>query len=291
MPAIGLIDEREEQIPWDRVLVGTGSFTFPRPFLAAVARTTERKEYADISASYNGLIRQMLLKRRHDYYVRPGEQFYVAFGKAVHLLLETYASDMLGERTETPLTVVRTVPGANGRKTTVKFGGQPDEYKVTAGVLRLLDVKVTGLYKVKKILENGVEAEAPDWVTQLNRYRWLLQNAPGSPVLGKTSMALMEIFNVARDWREFESKKEDGYPNWGEVWQVPEILDAVVLAGIDAACSDFACHKDTPDNELPECPKDMLWRGTRCKRYCEVNGFCSQYAVARKRSKKRAGGW
>lgn len=179
------------------------------------------------------------------------------WGTAVHHLLETDASEHLAE--------VRL-----GEDTDADAGGgQLDLYDGTTEIL--MDMKVTGSFKVEKILKAGALAsgEALDWAIQVNRYRQKLE-ATGLPVRG------MVMILVLRDWCYVQRKK--GIPKIVQV-RVNRISDSWLdryfehkRAALDAAHETGTC---------PPCRKREIWGGNRCKGYCPVVAACRAMCEAR----------
>ena len=78
----------------------------------------------------------------------------------------------------------------------------------------LIDWKTTALYSVTMIKRNGLEAEKPEWVRQLDLMRGMLA------LSGKKDPRICAIATIAKDWRSAEAKKTRDYPAALELFPV-----------------------------------------------------------------------
>lgn len=108
----------------------------------------------------------------------------------------------------------------------------------------LWDFKITSLWAVK-------DGPRPDWVQQLNAYRWLLDKY-GVPI------TTLKICAILRDWSLPESKRSNGdYPKQQvKVMELPlwtfEETEAWLRVRI-------AIHRAARAGQLPECTADEVW--------------------------------
>lgn len=201
--------------------------------------------------------RATYLRRVMDYAESAEDAIWRTWGSAVHSILENDASDHLAE--------VRL-----GEETDADSGGgQLDLYDGTTGTL--MDLKVTGSYKVEKILKAGALAsgEALDWAIQTNRYRQKLERA-GFPV------ASMVMILVLRDWSYIQRKK--GIQKIVQV-RVNRISDRwldryfeMKRQALDAAHATGTCQP---------CRAREIWGGNRCRGYCPTVDACKAMCEAR----------
>jgi hypothetical protein len=201
--------------------------------------------------------RATYLRRVGPYAESAEDALWRTWGTAVHHILEDDASEHLAE--------VRL-----GEETDADSGGgQLDLYDATTGTL--MDLKVTGSFKVEKILKAGALAsgEALDWAIQVNRYRQKLERE------GFTVNAMVLVL-VLRDWCYIQRKK--GLPKIQQV-RVNKISDRwldryfqLKRDALDAAHRDGTC---------PPCRKREIWGGNRCRGYCPVVEACKAMCEAR----------
>lgn len=152
-----------------------------------------------------------------------------------------------------------------------KLSGGMDHYHEGT----LTDYKTAN--KWKTVLSDDGRIE--EWEKQLNVYAYILK-CNGHPVSD------LQIWAYFKDWNRGEfgqySKKGQifrpnlscGYPEkeWLtipiELWS-PEKTRAYVEERV-------RLHQEAETN-LPECPREALWGGRRCRDYCDVNKWCLQY--------------
>lgn len=131
--------------------------------------------------------------------------------------------------------------------------------------------------KWKTVLSDDGRIE--EWEKQLNVYAHILRE-------NGHAVSDLQIWAYFKDWNKGEfgqySKKGQvfrpnlscGYPE-REWLSIPLILweDSKARAYVEER---VRLHQDA-EKVLPECPKEALWGGRRCKDYCDVNKWCVQY--------------
>lgn len=257
MSLIGFIDRDENEIPFAEL--PKGNFGIPITYLKSLAR--EKRKYADLTASMiAGLLRQNLLKERHNYFEKPDDGAFRLHGQSFHGIMENHAD-------KNALSEERLTIQVDG----IRVGGIPDEYFEET----LRDWKTIGVYTAKMLLKNGVEKERPDWIVQLSIYRWLLESH-GFPV------KKCEVFCFVRDHRAYEAKRQKDYPPIFFTLPVRPISLEETNKLVAEAVSEWKRCQSIPDNELPKCPESQLWEKNgerlRCSTYCPCAKWCSQYA-------------
>jgi hypothetical protein len=240
-------------------------------------------------------VQQHVLKCRHHEEVEEdaSERLWSLLGSACHYVLEhgEDATTIKEERLE------EVVDG-------VKLSGQMD----LLGQDSIEDYKVTSVYSYI-YSPNG----KPEWVKQLNIYRWLSRKI--------FDIKRLTINMILRDHQGSKAKQDPAYPQIPfksidlEVWPL-EKTEAYIKERIAA----FKASAALPDNQLPPCTDEEMWAKettwaimkegrktalkvcyslaeaqanqtpgttivtrpgarTRCEDYCSVNKFCAQYAA------------
>jgi len=270
------------QVTFADALAGKGSFTLRRPLLAAFQRTQQKERYSDVSVTElqpAGILRQKVLKSRHDYYVKPDDQTFLMWGLALHALIERSATgcDWLAEQ--------RLTVELDG----FKVGGTPDTMQLWNPSMEhphsrfeIIDWKTTNVSAVKRMLADGADSDKlRDGGAQLNAY-WTLANiSPDSPILkagldpAKVEPVLV-LENLSRDHRDYEAARpgKGEYPRWHEPIEVKAVPVAQTLATLRAALKRWKAAQKLVDDKLPKCETALLWGGRRCRDYCEAAPFC-----------------
>jgi len=289
MPIVGYIDDDNSAVPFTDVRAGKGAFAAPLPvLLSMIAGDYDPHDYAALTVSRiaGGIIRQAELLRRHEVYVDWRGSYFAWLGRAVHAVADQESRGLLGQAYHSEVNLTWQHPAG------VKIGGRPDSVVYESGWLRLDDYKVTGVYTSKVIAQRGLGNEKPEWVRQLNCYRWLCANADDSPWRGArlTADARLRVIAVYRDW-----SKGDACPPV-EVFTVALATDETVRGWLDAAVTDYLATRDVADALLPPCPAALLWFNARkavvnrCQNYCAVADLCNQWQIARTMADKSASG-
>jgi hypothetical protein len=103
------------------------------------------------------------------------------------------------------------------------------------------------------------------------------------------------IYFIGRDWRKREWKKarrdNKVYPRWGEPFEVGVVDDKTVAKWLTDSATRWIAAKDLADDDLPDCPSEKLWGGSRCDEYCEVQQFCKQGKAVVAERAARPGRW
>ncbi len=292
MPLRGFVDDTGRPVSWQELRDGGGRFACPRPVLLALAKSASAEhDYADLTASAiaGGLVRQRELMRRCDYYESWQAHYYAWLGSAAHTVVESAARSAFGVGEATVVVAHRSG---------LTIGGRFDWLEIDphAKKARLYDYKTVTVYAVRQVLANGVRAEKPEWVTQLNIYRWLIDRAVGGMSVRFdyrhhsvgfdhiVAPCNLYIVALARDWTP---AKAEALPV--ELIAVPVLADSEIEAVVDAAVADLlAVQAITDSNLLPPCPTDRLWFNERtgivqrCANYCPVSDWCNQWAYTKR---------
>jgi len=278
----------------------TNKFGLPQTFVNVIHRPTYSKGAANISATeLLNSPRIVQLKRKHwdEIETDASEMVWSLFGSAVHNILE-HGKDthhVVEERIFTEY---------DGWK----LSGAIDLQEVEDDGIIISDYKVTGAWSVMN--------EKQDWHNQLNVYAWLVEKVKNKPVKKLQIIAIVRDW-VARDtakegypsspiatidiplWpfmhREayvkdrinlhshayFESETQgeisDCTPE--EMWEKQTTYAVKKVDGVRAK----SVHKTLEEaqaslSQLKGYSIEVRpGERTRCEKYCQVNGFCSQY--------------
>ena len=233
-------------------------------------------------------IAQLSRKHHAELTVDVSERVWSLLGQAVHTVLER-----AGLRQEGMIAEQRLFAEVMGWQVSGQFDVMHLEEK------KISDYKVTTVYKAK-----GNDR----WTQQLNVLRWLA--AQNGYTVNK-----LEVIAIFRDWRKTESERSEEYPKAAiqaidiPVWDLQEAQDYIeervslhqqARGGADIHCTDeerwysgtkYALIKqgstramkvyDQPPPEEDIRPGfDVQVRAgeyKRCKHYCDVAAFCSQW--------------
>jgi hypothetical protein len=140
--------------------------------------------------------------------------------------------------------------------------GQFDRYEADKGLL--MDWKMTGFYKVKRIKADGIWLGAKEWAIQLNDYRMKLE-AIGFPV------KKLFVFAMIRDTGWMAKKAGIDKP-W--YWlEVNKISDRWIGRYMGEKLKRLEGAVKT-GKMPPVCSTASRWGDRRCKGYCPVNFAC-----------------
>jgi hypothetical protein len=156
-------------------------------------------------------------------------------------------------------------------------GGQIDQYDAETEVLA--DWKVTGAYKVKLILKQGVWLAARDWAIQTNRYAQKLERL-GFPV------RRIVVFAILRD-HGFRERKE-GIPPAVQI-EVGRISGRWLDRYFEA--KRRALDEAHATGYAPPCKAREIWGGRRCKSYCPEVDACRAMCIAHGEDHPRSAPW
>jgi len=233
----------------------------------AVFEALKHKEYSrgDADISVTELIdspRVRILKKLNDDKIeREAETLLAPFlGTAFHKAIETGTKTGTAER--------RLSCHVSGWK----ISGGMDHYH--DGVIT--DYKTATCYKVSLDCPNG---RIEDYENQLNVYAYILRE-------NGFSVTEAKIFVLFKDWNRrsfseavkkgkiFVPYQQGGYPE--KTWAYFKVLlwGAKEAQGyVEARVRAHQMAKAL----LPLCTEKEIWRGNRCKSYCDVAPFCTQF--------------
>lgn len=154
---------------------------------------------------------------------------------------------------------------------------------VLTGQIDLLetDRKVLSDWKVVKsypFTKKGGRGQKPEWIQQLNMQLELLR-------MNDLDAERLQIVGIIKDWTEAcldpynKHKYMEGYPE-------AEIVTIDIPIWPREKTQNFIkerieAHIAARFN-LPQCTPTETWGGNRCKSYCSVATFCSQYQASKK---------
>jgi hypothetical protein len=284
MPIIGYFDNDKAQVPFADLKLGKGNFgAVPLPLILSMAEGDEDPhDYAQVTASRiaSGLVRKSELLKRHEVFVPWAKQYHAWLGRAAHAMAERKGTELAGGKYFVEVNLLFR------HGTGLTIGGRPDSLINPSangkGVIHLHDYKTSSAYSDKMIRANGLAAEKPDWIRQLNVYRWLVENGDDSPWRGSglTAGGERHVIAIYRDWSDTDPCQPI------EPFSIPLATDSDVQVWMDAAVADYLAARKLVDDQLPPCPPDMLWfnqragKVNRCSRYCDVSGLCNQWKLA-----------
>ena len=223
----------------------TNRFGLPEPVVRALT-TNEYERHGDFSVTE--LInppRVTQLRRRYDDKVIEDviDRFYSLLGNAMHYVMEK--AKMLGAIVEQRFVFPFDVDGVTYQVSMASDYVWP--YK--ENTYQMLDFKCTSIYAVKR-------GAKPDWVKQMNIYRYGFVNHQGY------SLDSMQIIPFLRDWSytECHVKKTHDYP----VCQTPPIdiyiwKDDVTEEYLTDRIRLHVAARTQTDEELPECTMEERW--------------------------------
>lgn len=218
----------------------TNKFNVPAPLM-----TLATKEYYSKGASQYSVTELMSpprVRRLQERYDAEREQdvtemLWSLMGSALHVVMER------GE-TEGYLSEERLFQTVDG----VTISGAIDiQHETPEGVV-IMDYKFTSAW--------AVMANKPEWETQLNIYKWLVETVKRKPVVG------LKIIAFVRDYNKHETK--EGYP--------PAQICTVDIPMWDAVKAEhyirtrLELHRNAKvshdlDEPLPLCSKEDRWEG------------------------------
>lgn len=213
----------------------TNKFNLPAPLASAISRDNYQKT-GDISVT--GVIkppRMRVLEERHAGEITwdVADGIWILLGRAVHAVLEFAGADHSDHAIEQELVVE--VGGW-------RISGRPDVLSLQDGVLS--DYKITSVWAF-------LHGNKPEWVRQLNVYRWLIWNVK------QVEVKKLQIVAVLRDWSITRTYEPD-YPEKAvAVVDVPLLEDTA-----EWVRTRLRLHQDAEklkDHELPLCTPEERW--------------------------------
>lgn len=271
----------------------TNTQNLPEPLVRAVQWSDRDREGCDCTVTE--LLqppRILALRKQHEHEVTEdaSDRLWLLLGSAGHSVLERSAHKGIVEE--------RAIVEVEVDGKTYKVGGKLD-YGMSDTTL--WDYKFTSVYAAK-------EGAKPEWVQQLNIYRWLAARYG-------VDFKAMEIIAIFRDWSKREARRDSGYPQAQvKVLPIPLWRDDDTEQFIEARIRAHEAAKVT----LPECSAEDTWEKPekwavkkkggkraiklcqsqfeaeqvpgrdleiehrpaerpRCESYCAVAEFCTQY--------------
>ena len=161
---IGLVDDRGKCIDWEDIEKGKGQFSDPIPLLLAIY--PDRVPYCDFSVTElmdDPYYAQM--KRRYDYYERPGDMLDRIMGTAFHALIEMVVRKLALKLKPGLLQLTSTRAKLQNRW----HSRLPDDGKGT-----MWDYKTITIGKLRYMSSGRAASSLVDYACQLNLYRLLL---------------------------------------------------------------------------------------------------------------------
>lgn len=280
----GLVDENGENISFERVRAGEGSFPWPLPLTRAIAagfRADDHYGEENVLSATTLIgppqIRQ--LTKRHELYVQPLDSLWATYGTLMHSILEDHGLDPTAggshyvDGVEMPgpppgwpvpkreiLVEHRIIHDFEGQK----IAGTIDRYIPGTGEGQ--DWKVTSAYGVKQMLNDGVKKAKPEYWLQANIYQWLLAQQGYET----------HSWNLVLISRDYNARQ---HSNFRPVEVVP--VDLMPLKDIEVYIRQrIHYHKAAEmcdDAELPSCTDAETWSGRRCEKWCPAADHCIQY--------------
>jgi hypothetical protein len=209
------------------------------------------------------------------------DRVWALLGQAVHVVLERAEEEQAEERLYAKLD--NWVIG--GRYDRMGFAGleRDDPFTSTVPIeevetwpLKITDYKVTSAWALK------YDSRSEDHAAQLNILVWLARK-------NGHNVTEASVVYILRDWseRDLSKDKSEKYPRAPivevdfAIWAEQEVEDFMRLRINEFVRADAAVLARSP---LPECTPDERWvdkktgMSRRCKRYCPVSKFCTQWA-------------
>ena len=188
--------------------------------------------------------------------------FPALLGTALHAYFEDYYKSQENVVTETRMFK---------KIGNVTLSGQFDLFFVDSGTLA--DIKLTSVTNKGK----------PEWEQQLNVYHYLFNNhdrTEGPPIPEGAVVNTLKIIALYKDWK-FSNKtvncaQEIEYPIWDVNQQEEFIIERLnKLSAVSKALRETDPHD--LQGALPKCSKAETWYNRKCKDWCDVSAFCSQW--------------
>jgi hypothetical protein len=247
----------------------TNKYNLPEAFVRAVFNDPYDKGDSDFSVTeLLKPARARALERQFEDLIEEdaSDRVFSLLGQSVHHILQRAA------REGVDLVEKRFFADFDG----VKLSGQIDLLSnINTPEASLSDWKVTRSYP---FTVKGGKGQKPEWVHQLNMQLELLR---------KNGMDAKYLFivGILRDW---DAKCLDPKNKLKYMSGYPEAEVSVVSIPIwtrektqEFILKRIQIHKEA-DQQLPLCTVEETWGGRRCKDYCRVSRFCTQYQQAQK---------
>jgi hypothetical protein len=211
----------------------------------------------------------VLLREEHGHEIEEdiSDRFWSLMGSNIHRILED-GSDPDDLDTIVEQRIFTEVDG-------ITISGAIDVQHSKGGAIGVLDWKFTSVWSV---MNPKVE-----WEQQLNCYAWLVRTT------GNSQVDALHVCAILRDWRKSMVEKQKDYPISPmimvplKLWSDAE-QDAFVRARVATLKSNWA-ETQLGGSARPCTPEERWERNgvsVRCKDWCEVSGWCPQWAAMKK---------
>lgn len=216
----------------------TNNLNLPAPIVTAIQRQVGDYDRGESDYSITDLINPpqiVMLKRQFEDEIIEdvSQRIWMLLGSAIHNILEKAGdgADSMGE--------VRLFAYLNYEEKTIS--GKFDHLAIDSGTLT--DYKVTSSYSVK-----GDEVK-PEWVKQLNYYRWLCMR-------NDLNVDDLQITAILRDWNQ-HGLRDENYPRQSVVtMQVPVWDEKFTEHSIKM---DLGDHVDAANGVCRPCTDEERW--------------------------------
>ncbi len=266
MPLIGLESEDgEHRLRWDEIRLAEHAPLFfptdPALLAALIEAQAGRAGLAPdgVTASKAGTgIRQLWLEDVEEWYAKPSDMMAGLMGTIRHgatlyerdlFITETRFSDEIGS-------------------------AQIDSFFIPTGLLS--DLKTVGWFKLKMILQSGLEAEGEGYLWQVNRQKYLLEaNTPH-----KVNRMILMVVPPDLKGRAVEEAASMGVSSGMCQIDVPDMGESKTLDYFKRLKSGKLEARAI--GNAPWCSKKETWNGKRCQnpRWCPVRDACLRRALA-----------
>jgi hypothetical protein len=216
----------------------TNNFKLPESLVRAVENHTHKG--GDYSASQLGKSPReyWLNKRHHDKLTSDvSDNIWALFGTAVHYVLEKSA-------TENQITEQYMSTEIEGKT----FSGTSDCLEQNETGYTVIDYKTTSVWSIvykDRIIE---------WEKQLNSYAYLFKESG-------FDITEIKVIAILRDWQKSKAKFDPNYPQSQVVEITIPVWETEAQKNYIAGCiRNTELFKDIPDNELPLCTDEELWK-------------------------------
>jgi len=284
MPLEGLIDCFGNTVPWSKLAetytrghwviptdIAPGGGSWPLAFLLALGSGREQPDGIRVSSLLESPLRAGL-KRSQPFWSKPHELLYMVDGTAVHWWLAQAGPSGAEERVHMQI-------GTFDLASPVVVSGQPDSFNAKTGTLS--DYKRMTSFGLKKLLENGLEAERPEYVWQLRFYAVLLAEN------GHKVVPPYQLLVWASDWRK-PMRGQPRDPRFGVFEVMPGENDRAELVTRVEALMSLEARALRLDDACEDREKfgvvsyGGLGVPRRCAEYCSVNRYCPWWQMATK---------
>lgn len=232
-------------------MIYTNRYGLPESLVRAVQSDDYDKGKADYSATEllkPPQINHLYRKHEHELSEDVADVIYRLLGSGIHNVLERAYEDSEAILEQRMFATIK-----DACLDDVVISGAVDLRETG----KIMDYKVTATYTIMR-------GDHKEWEQQLNIYDWLAY-------MNGHQVNELEIVAILRDWKKSQRFKKN-YPDQG-----------VIIIPIDKWThqeqEDFIRLKVAENQEKPPryCTSDETWSGIRCKDWCSVATFCTQY--------------